>query len=99
MELNRVEGRFVRRNLDGDGATTLPRNAGAAEKKLQPRQLRPFTRKGVAEAMTAIMDRFVEEATNGSVAHTKVLVSLIWTMVGNCVDLLEECPHCAHCVP
>jgi hypothetical protein len=76
MERKRVAGRFVRQGMDGDGGVT-----GAEAKKAvlvapKPQFCRTFTRARMAEALPEIVERFVEEAKNGSVPHAKVLTSL-----------------------
>jgi hypothetical protein len=43
---------------------------------LRPASCRTFTRARVAEALPAIVDRFVEEAKKGSIAHAKLLTNL-----------------------
>ncbi len=72
MERMRVGGRFVRGGLDGDGVV------GSKQKKggVRPGSCRTFTRARVAEALPEILERFVDEAKKGSVAHTKLLTSL-----------------------
>jgi hypothetical protein len=75
MERKRVAGRFVREGLDGDGG------ARAEEKKVavgapRPKHCRTFTRAKVAEALPEIVERFVKEAKDGSIAHTKMLANL-----------------------
>ena len=42
----------------------------------RPRYCRTFTRKRVAEVLPRIVERFVEEAKKGSVAHAKALMTL-----------------------
>jgi hypothetical protein len=69
-ERKRVGGRFVREGLDSDASSTTAKKAVRSEK------VKMYARARVAEALGEIMDRFVEEAKNGSVAHTKVLTSL-----------------------
>ena len=74
MERKRVAGRFVREGLDGDGgAQTAEKKDGRAPK---PKHCRTFTRAKVAEALPEIVERFVEEAKKGSIAHTKMLTAL-----------------------
>ena len=75
MERKRVAGRFVRESVDGDGgAQTVGRkDRGGAPR---PRHCRTFTRAKVAEALPEIVERFVEEAKKGSIAHTKMLTAL-----------------------
>ncbi len=75
MERKRVAGRFVREGLDGDGAV------GSGEQKAlsgapRPKHCRTFTRAKVAEALPEIVERFVEEAKKGSIAHAKMLTTL-----------------------
>ena len=75
MDRKRVAGRFVRQGLDGDGG------AKAEEKKAavgapRPKSCRTFTRARVAEALPEIVERFVEEAKKGSIAHAKMLANL-----------------------
>ena len=79
MERKRVAGRFVRQGLDGDGAAGLGGNQGK-DKGVggapRPKHCRTFTRAKVAEALPEIVDRFVEEAKKGSIAHAKMLTTL-----------------------
>jgi hypothetical protein len=75
MERKRVAGRFVREGLDGDGGAVPGRGKGAGGAP-RPKQCRMFTRAKVAEALPEIVDRFVEEAKNGSIAHAKMLTTL-----------------------
>jgi hypothetical protein len=75
MERKRVGGRFVREGLDGDGGaqSAESKRAGGAP---QPKACRTFTRAKVAEALPEIVERFVEEAKNGRIAHAKLLANL-----------------------
>jgi len=75
MERKRVAGRFVRQGLDGDGVTGQGdiKGVGGAPR---PKHCRTFTRAKVAEALPEIVDRFVEEAKKGSIAHAKMLTTL-----------------------
>jgi hypothetical protein len=75
MERERVAGRFVRQGLDGDGAAKQgeKKGSGGAPK---PKHCRTFTRAKVAEALPEIVERFVEEAKKGSIAHAKMLTTL-----------------------
>jgi hypothetical protein len=75
MERKRVAGRFVRVGLDGDGGdqTIEKKEVGGAPR---PKHCRTFTRAKVAEALPEIVDRFVEEAKKGSIAHAKMLTAL-----------------------
>jgi hypothetical protein len=73
MERKRVAGRFVREGLDGDGGAEPVEKKGGAPR---PKHCRTFTRAKVAEALPEIVDRFVEEAKKGSIAHTKMLTTL-----------------------
>jgi len=75
MERKRVAGRFVREGLDGDGGAKPEENKGAG-KAPKPKQCRTFTQARVAEALPEIVDRFVEEAKKGSIAHVKMLTTL-----------------------
>jgi hypothetical protein len=75
MERKRVEGRFVREGLDGDGGAKAGESKGAV-KPPKPKQCRTFTQARVAEALPEIVERFVEEAKNGSIAHAKMLTTL-----------------------
>jgi hypothetical protein len=43
---------------------------------LKPKQCRVFAQKRVAEALPEIVDRFVREAKQGSIAHAKALLGL-----------------------
>src|SRR6202041_2022315 len=71
----RVVGRFVREGLDGDcGAKPVEKES--VVKAPKPRQCRTFTQARVAEALPEIVDRFVEEAKKGSIAHAKMLTTL-----------------------
>ena len=75
MERKRVAGRFVREGLDGDGgAQTADKKDGGRAPR--PKHCRTFTRAKVAEALPEIVERFVEEAKKGSIAHTKMLTAL-----------------------
>ena len=74
MERKRVAGRFVREGLDGDGGAEVgAKKPGAAPR---PKQCRTFTRKRVAESLPDILEAFVKEAKNGSIAHAKLLTVL-----------------------
>jgi hypothetical protein len=75
MDRKRVEGRFVREGLDGDGGAqpAEAKDTGGAPK---PKHCRTFTRARVAEALPKIVEKFVEEAKNGSIAHAKMLATL-----------------------
>jgi hypothetical protein len=75
MERKRVAGRFVREGLDGDGALKqdVSKGVGGAPR---PKNCRTFTRAKVAEALPEIVERFVEEAKKGSIAHAKMLTTL-----------------------
>ena len=75
MERKRVAGRFVREGLDGDGGARQEETRGGSGAP-KPKHCRTFTRARVAEALPAIVDRFVEEAKKGSIAHAKLLTSL-----------------------
>ncbi len=70
MERKRVAGRFVREN-EGEGAKVVKRSAVGAPR---PKNCRTFTRKRVAEALPEIVEKLVEEAKKGSIAHTKILM-------------------------
>jgi hypothetical protein len=74
MERKRVAGRFVREGLDGDGAVKQDENKGVGAPR--PKNCRTFTRAKVAEALPEIVERFVEEAKKGSIAHAKMLTTL-----------------------
>jgi hypothetical protein len=75
MERKRVAGRFVREGLDGDCGAKPGENKGAGGAP-RPKHCRTFTRAKVAEALPQIVERFVEEAKNGSIAHAKMLTTL-----------------------
>jgi hypothetical protein len=75
MERKRVAGRFVRQGLDGDGAAGQGETKGVGGAP-RPKHCRTFTRAKVAEALPEIVDRFVEEAKKGSIAHAKMLTTL-----------------------
>jgi hypothetical protein len=81
VERKRVGGRFVREGLDGDGGVQGAGNEDAggkstAAKGPRPKFCRTFTRARVARALPEIVERFVEEAKKGSIAHTKMLANL-----------------------
>ena len=84
MERKRVAGRFVRQGLDGDSGvqgsakkdTGEGGAGGAGSKGPRPKFCRTFTRARVAEALPEIVERFVEEAKKGSIAHAKMLANL-----------------------
>ena len=75
MERKRVAGRFVREGLDGDGGPKQDGNKGVGGSP-RPKHCRTFTRAKVAEALPEIVERFVEEAKKGSIAHAKMLTTL-----------------------
>jgi hypothetical protein len=75
MERKRVAGRFVREGLDGDGGAGQGEDKGVGGAP-RPKHCRTFTRAKVAEALPEIVDRFVEEAKKGSIAHAKMLTTL-----------------------
>lgn len=75
MERKRVAGRFVREGLDGDDGAGPAENRGAGGAP-RPKHCRTFTRARVAEALPEIVERFVEEAKKGSIAHAKMLTTL-----------------------
>ena len=75
MERKRVAGRFVRQGLDGDGGARAE-GKKAAVGAPRPMLCRTFTRARVAEALPEIVERFVEEAKKGSIAHAKMLANL-----------------------
>src|SRR3981189_1135499 len=75
MERKRVAGRFVRQGLDGDGAAGQEENKGVGGAP-RPKHCRTFTRARVGEALPEVVDRFVEEAKKGSIAHAKMLTTL-----------------------
>jgi hypothetical protein len=74
MERKRVAGRFVRESLDGDGGAQPAEKSGGRPPKAK--HCRTFTRAKMAEALPEIVERFVEEAKKGSIAHTKMLTAL-----------------------
>ena len=75
MERKRVGGRFVREDPDGNNGARLAekKEMGAAPRA---KHCRTFTRAKVAGALPEIVDRFVEEAKKGSIAHAKMLTTL-----------------------
>ena len=75
MDRKRVEGRFVREDQDGERGVEPAKKKGAGGAP-RPKHCRTFTRAKVAEALPEIVDRFVEEAKKGSIAHTKMLTTL-----------------------
>jgi hypothetical protein len=75
MERKRVAGRFVREGLDGE-CRAKPVEKESVVKAPKPKQCRTFTQARVAEALPEIVDRFVEEAKKGSIAHAKMLTTL-----------------------
>lgn len=75
MERKRVNGRFVREGLDGDGgAKPKPKESGVVAPR--PRYCRTFTRARIAEALPDIVETFTEKAKEGSIAHAKVLIKI-----------------------
>jgi len=75
MDRKRVAGRFVREGLDGDDRAQPGENKGVGGAP-RPKHCRTFTREKVAEALPEIVERFVEEAKKGSIAHAKMLTTL-----------------------
>jgi hypothetical protein len=75
MERKRVAGRFVREGLDGDGGVKQGEGK-VVDGAPRPKHCRTFTRAKVAEALPEIVERFVEEAKKGSIAHAKMLTTL-----------------------
>jgi hypothetical protein len=77
MKRSRVAGRFVGQDLDGESVAGQKqeesKGLGGAPK---PRHCRTYTRARIAEALPEIVERFVEEAKKGSIAHAKMLASL-----------------------
>jgi hypothetical protein len=76
VERKRVAGRFVREGLDGASGAEIAESKISAAGGPRPNSCRKFTRAKVAEALPAIVDRFVEEAKKGSIAHAKMLTNL-----------------------
>jgi hypothetical protein len=80
VERKRVAGRFVREGLDGDGGVQRVEKKAStvsgATNGPRPKYCRTFTRAKVAEALPAIVEKFVEEAKKGSIAHAKMLANL-----------------------
>jgi hypothetical protein len=75
MERKRVAGRFVRESVDGE-VEAKPGAKKDGGRGPRPKHCRTFTRAKVAEALPEIVERFVEEAKKGSIAHTKMLTAL-----------------------
>jgi hypothetical protein len=75
MDRKRVEGKFVRENLDGDGGAQPAEKPGLGGAP-KPKHCRTFTRAKVAEALPEIVRTFVDEAKKGSIAHAKMLTTL-----------------------
>jgi hypothetical protein len=75
MDRKRVAGRFVRQGLDGDGSARVEGKTAAVGAP-RPKSCRTFTRAQVAEALPEIVERFVQEAKKGSIAHAKMLTNL-----------------------
>jgi hypothetical protein len=76
VERKRVAGRFVRQGLDGVSGSKTAESRISAAGGPRPGSCRTFTRAKVAEALPEIVDRFVEEAKKGSIAHAKLLTNL-----------------------
>ena len=85
MTKKRVAGRFVREDAKSEadnGAVSGANNKAKGEAKKaavgapRPRYCRTFTRARVAEALPEIVERFAEEAKQGSIAHVKVLMKI-----------------------
>ena len=71
----RVNGRFA--SKDGSGPCAGKRTeGGAAKKPLRPKQCRGYAQRRMAEALPDIVDRFIREAKQGSIAHAKALAAL-----------------------
>jgi hypothetical protein len=83
MRKRREDGRFV--SGPGVGAERVsvevePREVGGKAKELpdapRPRYCRTYTRKRVAEALPEIVEKFVQQAKEGSVPHARALAAL-----------------------
>lgn len=74
-ERKRVGGRFV---SSKEPVVEIQRPVAVAQavRGLRPTQCRTFAQKRMAEALPEIVDRFVREAKQGSIAHAKALVGL-----------------------
>lgn len=68
----RVAGRFVREEAMLLNSET-PGEKRAFGKPPQPKHCRIYTRRRMAEALPEIVDRFLDEAKQGSIPHTKAL--------------------------
>ncbi len=77
MVKKRVAGRFVRdESADGEREPSEVKAKKAPMAAPRPKYCRTYTRKRVAEALPDIVEKFVEEAKKGSVAHAKALANL-----------------------
>jgi hypothetical protein len=85
MRKRREDGRFVQGPGVGSEKVSVDvERRGEAEKTAaqelpdppRPRYCRTFTRKRVAEALPEIVEKFVEQAKQGSVPHARALAAL-----------------------
>lgn len=73
----RVAGRFAREECaEGVSEPAKEKEKQARVAAPQPKYCRTYTRRRVAEALPEIVEKFVEEAKKGSVAHAKALANL-----------------------
>ena len=60
-----------------DGLTGVHAVRGEQRRRTpRPDRCRPFARRVLAEALPAILERFIEEATKGSIPHAKALMTM-----------------------
>jgi hypothetical protein len=85
MRKRRENGRFVQGpGVGAERVSVDVERGGDAEKRAaqalpdapRPRYCRTFTRKRVAEALPEIVEKFVEQAKQGSVPHARALAAL-----------------------
>ena len=68
----RIAGQFVRDEVtSSDSEVSVEKRVSG--KPPRPKHCRTYTRRRMAEAMPQIVERFLEEAKQGSIAHVKAL--------------------------
>ncbi len=71
----RIKGRFASAVEAGEEAGAQAAKTGSG-RALRPTQCRSFAQKRMAQAFPEIVDRFIEEAKLGSIAHAKALAAM-----------------------
>lgn len=70
-----MKGRFASEAETGDEMDEVLKEK-TSERPLRPMHCRSFARRRMAEAYPEIVDRFIREAKQGSIAHAKALAAL-----------------------